>query len=237
MSTYVPVTREEEQAMLEACGLSSLEDLYGDVPASVRLREPLNIPQGMAEMQVRREHLESLKAERRTMIFYEAPHKLLRTLEDLLDCSDEFFAARGMLPDDYYQALYVVGQIHFAFLLSTPELERFTYDVVSDRKLTETMISLDVRWATQYLEGFSLEEQQTFADNVAVVMGGMYELLYRKLSAGTPIDPEEFQRLAMNLFVFIQGIPADRAEALFPPDLLTPADFSEAIRFLTGKLF
>ena len=157
--------------------------------------------------------------------------------EDLLDCSDEFFAARGTLPDDYYQALYVVGQIHFAFLLSTPELERFTYDVVSDRKLTETMISLDVRWATQYLEGFSLEEQQTFADNVAVVMGGMYELLYRKLSAGTPIDPEEFQRLAMNLFVFIQGIPADRAGALFPPDLLTPADFSEAIRFLTDKLF
>ena len=31
----------------------------------------------------RREHLESLKAEPRTMIFYEAPHKLLNTLEDM----------------------------------------------------------------------------------------------------------------------------------------------------------
>ena len=31
----------------------------------------------------RREHLESLKKEQRTMIFYEAPHKLLATLEDL----------------------------------------------------------------------------------------------------------------------------------------------------------
>lgn len=31
----------------------------------------------------RREHLESLKTERRTMIFYEAPHKLMRTLEDM----------------------------------------------------------------------------------------------------------------------------------------------------------
>ncbi len=31
----------------------------------------------------RREHLDSLKAEQRTMIFYEAPHKLLSTLEDL----------------------------------------------------------------------------------------------------------------------------------------------------------
>ena len=32
----------------------------------------------------RREHLASLKSERRTMVFYEAPHKLLGTLEDLL---------------------------------------------------------------------------------------------------------------------------------------------------------
>ena len=31
----------------------------------------------------RREHLESLQKERRTMIFYEAPHKLLNTLEDM----------------------------------------------------------------------------------------------------------------------------------------------------------
>ena len=33
----------------------------------------------------RREHLESLKSEQRTMIFYEAPHKLLATLQDLAE--------------------------------------------------------------------------------------------------------------------------------------------------------
>ena len=33
----------------------------------------------------RREHLEQLRDEKRTMIFYEAPHKLLRTLGDFLD--------------------------------------------------------------------------------------------------------------------------------------------------------
>ncbi len=32
----------------------------------------------------RREHLDSLMAETRTMVFYEAPHKLLSTLEDML---------------------------------------------------------------------------------------------------------------------------------------------------------
>ena len=33
----------------------------------------------------RREHLESLKTEQRTMVFYEAPHKLLSTLEDMAE--------------------------------------------------------------------------------------------------------------------------------------------------------
>ena len=33
----------------------------------------------------RREHLDSLKAETRTMIFYEAPHKLVTTLEDMAE--------------------------------------------------------------------------------------------------------------------------------------------------------
>ena len=37
----------------------------------------------------RREHLDSLKKEQRTMIFYEAPHKLLSTLEDLRDTFGE----------------------------------------------------------------------------------------------------------------------------------------------------
>ena len=55
MATYVPTTREEDRAMLEVCGLKSLDDLYGDVPSSVRLKEKLSIPEGHAEMQVRRE--------------------------------------------------------------------------------------------------------------------------------------------------------------------------------------
>lgn len=33
----------------------------------------------------RREHLQSLRGEQRTMVFYEAPHKLAATLQDLLD--------------------------------------------------------------------------------------------------------------------------------------------------------
>lgn len=34
----------------------------------------------------RKKHLEEVKTERRTMIFYEAPHKLIATLDDMLKC-------------------------------------------------------------------------------------------------------------------------------------------------------
>ena len=37
----------------------------------------------------RREHLDSLKTEQRTMIFYEAPHKLLSTLQDMAEAFGE----------------------------------------------------------------------------------------------------------------------------------------------------
>ena len=40
------------------------------------------LPRGQKE---RRAHLEEVKSERRTMVFYEAPHKLQRTLEDMLE--------------------------------------------------------------------------------------------------------------------------------------------------------
>ncbi len=55
MAAYVPTTREEEQSMLAACGLTKLDDLYGDIPAAVKLTKPLDIPEGMAEISVRRE--------------------------------------------------------------------------------------------------------------------------------------------------------------------------------------
>ena len=50
MGGYIPSTAEERQRMLEAIGLSSVEDLYRDVPASVKLKG-LDLPEGMSEME------------------------------------------------------------------------------------------------------------------------------------------------------------------------------------------
>jgi glycine dehydrogenase subunit 1 len=51
---YVPNTAEEQQAMLEHLGLSSMEDLLTSVPEEVRLRRPLHLPAALPEPDLKR---------------------------------------------------------------------------------------------------------------------------------------------------------------------------------------
>jgi glycine dehydrogenase subunit 1 len=50
--------------MLAAIGASSIEDLFADIPESLRLREPLDLPDGMAEQDVH-DHLAAMAARNR----------------------------------------------------------------------------------------------------------------------------------------------------------------------------
>ncbi len=52
MGNYLPSTPAERQAMLEAIGLTNPRELFSDVPESVLLDKPLNIPAGMSEWEV-----------------------------------------------------------------------------------------------------------------------------------------------------------------------------------------
>ena len=53
MGTYVPGTEAEREQMLQAIGMERADQLYADVPEQMLLREPLNIPSGMSELEVR----------------------------------------------------------------------------------------------------------------------------------------------------------------------------------------
>lgn len=55
MGGYVPNTKEQRLDMLKAIGLSSMEDLFVDIPQEVRLKGELEIPQGKSELEVKRE--------------------------------------------------------------------------------------------------------------------------------------------------------------------------------------
>ena len=46
---YLPQTDSDIKEMLAASGVSNLEDLYSDVPESLRLKKDYNIPLGKSE--------------------------------------------------------------------------------------------------------------------------------------------------------------------------------------------
>ncbi|NLU23593.1 MAG: aminomethyl-transferring glycine dehydrogenase subunit GcvPA [Clostridiales bacterium] len=54
MGSYVPSTAPEQQEMLRALGMENVRELYRDVPESMYLNGPLNIPAGKSELEVRR---------------------------------------------------------------------------------------------------------------------------------------------------------------------------------------
>lgn len=51
---YLPHTQADIERMLGRCGATSLDDLYADVPDSLRLKKPYALPDGMSEPELQR---------------------------------------------------------------------------------------------------------------------------------------------------------------------------------------
>jgi glycine dehydrogenase subunit 1 len=51
---YLPKSDHERRQMLEALGLGGMEELFAHIPAEIRLSRPLNLPDGVSEMEVLR---------------------------------------------------------------------------------------------------------------------------------------------------------------------------------------
>ena len=49
---FAPHTDDDVREMLDAIGLDSLDDLFSQIPASVRLDRPLDLPEGVSEMEL-----------------------------------------------------------------------------------------------------------------------------------------------------------------------------------------
>lgn len=54
MGSYIPSTREERLDMLHSIGMHSFDELYADIPESLRLKDGLSLPVGLSEMEAAR---------------------------------------------------------------------------------------------------------------------------------------------------------------------------------------
>jgi glycine dehydrogenase subunit 1 len=55
MGTYIPNTEAEQQQMLSEIGFQSMDDLFGHIPDEVKVKGGLDLPEGMSEMEVRKD--------------------------------------------------------------------------------------------------------------------------------------------------------------------------------------
>lgn len=61
MGSFVPATDQDRQEMLSAIGIDRIEDLFRQLPQEVMLKDGLNLPHGMSEMEVSKK-MESIAA-------------------------------------------------------------------------------------------------------------------------------------------------------------------------------
>ena len=66
MHRYFPHTDSDIQEMLKVCGLSSLDDLYSEVPEEIRFQGEYDIPEAMSELELRR-HFSEMGAKNRLL--------------------------------------------------------------------------------------------------------------------------------------------------------------------------
>lgn len=53
MGAYLSNTNQQQAEMLEAIGLTSIDDLFSQIPESVKLKNDLNLPEGISEKEIR----------------------------------------------------------------------------------------------------------------------------------------------------------------------------------------
>lgn len=56
-SSYIPMTREQQEAMLAAVGVNSMEELFSAIPEELKLKKDLNIPDPLSEHELKKQML------------------------------------------------------------------------------------------------------------------------------------------------------------------------------------
>ena len=116
---YFLNTSDEQQAMLEAIGAASLEDLFAMVPSELRLRRPLCVPAAMGEMELTA-HLSAL-AESNTSAAQAACFLGGGSYDHFIPAVVDFVASRSEFYTSYtpYQAEVSQGNLQALFEYQT----------------------------------------------------------------------------------------------------------------------
>lgn len=145
---YVPHTEQDQQAMLKSVGKNSIEELYHDIPADLKLKRDLQVSGGLSEIELRR---------------------LLKGLADKNQHLDEFVSFLGAGAYDHYipafiDQLLLRSEFYTAYTPYQPEISQGTLQNIYEY---QTMIceltGMDVSNASMYDGASALAEAAVMA--------------------------------------------------------------------------
>lgn len=200
--SYVLNTPEDQRAMLAAIGVSSIEELFGKIPQSLRLHRSLQVPQALSEIELSA-HLHQLAGYNRPaseavcFLGGGAYDHFIPAVVDAIAGRSEFYTAYTP-----YQAEASQGSLQAFFEFQT---------------LICQLTSLDVANASLYEGGSAVAE--------AVLMARSIHPKRHKVLIAASVHPEYRQTLATytaNLDLHIQTLPA-------PNGFLDPDDVKKVI--------
>ena len=132
----------------------------------------------------RREHLQSLVTEQRTMIFYEAPHKLLTTLQDMLEVfGDRSLALCRELTKLHEETIRTTLAAAVERYRETPPRGEFVLVLAGAEPVKEAVVTLD--------EGVELVRRRREEEGI-----GMKEAV-RAVAADTGLNRNELYAAAL----------------------------------------
>lgn len=145
---YVPHTEQDRQAMLAAIGVSSVEELFSDIPESLRLKKPMAIPAGLSEPEVK---------------------KVVSSLSKKNETIDDYISFLGAGAYDHYipsfvDQLLLRSEFYTAYTPYQPEISQGTLQSIYEyQTLICELTGMDVANASMYDGASALAEAAAMA--------------------------------------------------------------------------
>lgn len=148
MTRYIPNTGEQREEMLKVIGVTSIEDLFADIPGSIRLKHELDLPEPLSELELLK-HMRELASRNVTV--------------------DEYVCFLGAGAYDHYipsVVRHLAGRQEFytAYTPYQPEISQGTLQAIFEyQSMICSLTGMDVSNASLYDGATAVAEAATMA--------------------------------------------------------------------------
>ncbi len=207
---YIPNTPEDQRAMLDTIGVSTIDELFAMVPAELRLNRLLDLPPALGELALT-EHMTGL-ARRNVPAGGTACFLGGGSYDHFIPAVVDFVAARS--------------EFYTAYTPYQPEASQGTLQAIFEYQTLVTQLTgMDVSNASMY-DGASAAAE-------AVLMAIEATGRQGKIVAAASVHPEYRQVLA----TYLANLPTQLAVVKTPLGTVAPGDLAEAVDDQTACVF